>query len=256
VTSNLVIELCRHLKRPCKVLFGSSCIVEFYPEGWDELDARRQEPPAEDPRLEHPRGARLLLRPRLLPAAQGEANQRAAPHQAPPAPAGHGRPSGLQGHGLVHPEAFDKAFEEKTPTVFKTTDIEAAEELLEKRRVGYKLGFRDEDEIGILHVPCGEQEKRAKYSKARQGIQIRRVSADWKKLCKIVDRYNVSRKERADAKETVRDGAAQANPTWDTIERQQYDEHRPQAPQGPEGRLRRLPTRMLPETHSIPPQCD
>jgi hypothetical protein len=40
VTSNLVIELCRHLKRPCKVLFGSSCIVEFYPEGWDELSKK------------------------------------------------------------------------------------------------------------------------------------------------------------------------------------------------------------------------
>ena len=39
VTSNIVIQLCYLLKRPCKVLFGSSCIVEFYPEGWDELDA-------------------------------------------------------------------------------------------------------------------------------------------------------------------------------------------------------------------------
>ena len=38
MTSNIVIELCACLKRPCKVLFGSSCIVEFYPQGRDELD--------------------------------------------------------------------------------------------------------------------------------------------------------------------------------------------------------------------------
>ena len=48
----------------------------------------------------------------------------------------------------------------------------------------------------MLHVPCGEQDKRPGD---RWGIQIRRVSADWKKLCRIVDHYNVSGKEGSDA---------------------------------------------------------
>ena len=115
VTSNLVIELCSCLKRPCKVLFGSSCIVEFYPEGWDELDEnakkRQHKTLVLNIRGEHAFFYDLDFFPQLKEKQISEQPRT----KLRPRPLDMDDPVAFKDMVWFTPEAFDKAFEEKTP---------------------------------------------------------------------------------------------------------------------------------------------
>ena len=192
VTSTIVIELCRILGRPCKVVFGSACVFEYHPEGWGELDehghsARMYKTLVWNIRGEHaffndlPAGCKLELK-----KLTERPREKVRTH-----PLDMDDPIAFNDMVWFTPAEFMKAFEDKSPVVFKTVDTEAAEAFLERQQLGYKLGLRGDD-IGVLHVPCGEREKKAR---TRKGIQIRRVSVDWERLSRLVDDYNVPPEE-------------------------------------------------------------
>ena len=185
VTSNIVVEMCRLLERPCKVVFGESCIFEFVPPSWKTGDPNA----SRDHKMVvwNIRGNHAFFYD--LPDHGCKLEVKQLTEQ----PRVRVRPNPLDMDEQVAFEEMEqwcerdflKAFEERTPTVFWTADLEAAESVLNRLNIGHKLRFRGDD-LASLRVPCGEQQKKAK---GREGIVIRRVPADWWRLQKILQNY-------------------------------------------------------------------